>query len=60
MASEALGEFERAGGNQLVFIGEPKGGKTGDDAFFDAPEDRWRLESQDAQFVSWWNLSDIA
>ncbi|MEV0463617.1 hypothetical protein AB0I30_13795 [Nocardia tengchongensis] len=41
MASEALGEFDRVGGNQLVFIGEPKGGKTGDDVFFDALEDRW-------------------
>ncbi|MFE3001078.1 hypothetical protein ACFXG4_39615 [Nocardia sp. NPDC059246] len=60
MASEALAEFEHAGGNQLVFIGEPKGGKTGDDAFFDVLAARWELETQDPQFVSWWNLSDVA
>lgn len=60
MASDALAEFERAGGDRLVFVGEPKGGKTGDDAFFDALSAGWELESQDAQFVSWWNLADLA
>lgn len=60
MASEAVAEFERAGGSRLVFIGEPKGGKTGDDAFFDALVARWDLETQDPQFVSWWNLTDVA
>ncbi|WP_330181860.1 hypothetical protein OHB26_36890 [Nocardia sp. NBC_01503] len=60
MASQALAEFERSGGEQLVFIGEPKGGKTGDAAFFDALASGWQLESQDSQYVSWWNLSDIA
>jgi hypothetical protein len=60
MASEALAAFEAAGGEQLVFVGEPKGGKTGDDAFFDALSSRWMLESQDAQYVSWWNLRDVA
>jgi hypothetical protein len=35
MASDVLGSFESSGGSQVVFIGEPKSGKTGDDAFFD-------------------------
>ncbi len=60
MASEALAAFEAKGGERLVYIGEPKGGKTGDDAFFDALSDRWTLSSEDPQFVSWWNLSDRA
>lgn len=60
MASDALEAFERSGGNRLVFIGESKGGKTGDDAFFDALADRWTLESVDPRFVSWWNLADVA
>jgi len=60
MASEALRSFEEQGGTRLVYIGEPKGGKTGDDAFFDALASRWRLGTTDEQFVSWWNLADIA
>lgn len=60
MASEALAEFEQAGGRRLIFIGEPKGGKTGDDAFFDALSATWDLESQDTRFVSWWDLQDVA
>lgn len=60
MASSALARFERAGGDRLVYIGEPKGGKTGDDAFFDALSARWALESVDERFVSWWNLEDAA
>ncbi|GAB2699686.1 hypothetical protein [Nocardia thraciensis] len=60
MASEALTAFEANGGERLVYIGEPKGGKTGDDAFFDALAARWELKSEDTQFVSWWNLSDRA
>lgn len=32
MASDALSAFEQAGGRRLIFIGEPKGGMTGDDA----------------------------
>ncbi len=60
MASEALATFEAKGGERLVYIGEPKGGKTGDDAFFDALSARWSLSSEDSQFVSWWNLSDRA
>ena len=60
MASEALAAFEAAGGQRLVYIGEPQGGKTGDDAFFDALTAGWTLESEDTRFVSWWNLSDSA
>jgi hypothetical protein len=60
MASDALIAFEHAGGDQLVYIGEPKGGKTGDDAFFDALSARWHLSDVDSRFVSWWNLSDAA
>ncbi|MEV5835758.1 hypothetical protein [Nocardia sp. NPDC052112] len=60
MASDALAAFEAGGGERLVYIGEPKGGKTGDDAFFDALANRWKLKSEDAQFVSWWNLPDRA
>jgi hypothetical protein len=60
MASEALAAFEESGGERLIFIGEPKGGKTGDDSFFDALSTGWELESEDAQYVSWWNLADVA
>ncbi|QIS10607.1 hypothetical protein [Nocardia arthritidis] len=59
MASRALHAFEEAGGQRLIFIGEPKGGKTGDDAFFDRLNTSWELKSQDTQYVSWWNLGDI-
>lgn len=60
MASDALVAYEAAGGDRLIFIGEPKGGKTGDDAFFDALSERWKLDSTDSGFVSWWNLADAA
>jgi len=60
MASDALASFERAGGERLIYIGEPKGGKTGNDQFFDALSARWTLESEDSQFVSWWDLGDVA
>ncbi|MGW4739016.1 hypothetical protein [Nocardia xishanensis] len=60
MASEALKLFESRGGRRLVFMGEPKGGKTGDDAFFDRLAADWSLESVDEQYVSWWNLADVA
>ncbi|MBF6173426.1 hypothetical protein [Nocardia blacklockiae] len=60
MASEAVTAFEAAGGEQLVYIGELKGGKTGDDTFFDTLAARWELKSEDPQFVSWWNLADRA
>lgn len=60
MASRALRAFEAAGGERLIFVGEPKGGKTGDDAFFDALAAGWELDAQDARHVSWWNLGDVA
>ncbi|MFI6959408.1 hypothetical protein ACIBJI_38830 [Nocardia sp. NPDC050408] len=60
MASDALAAFEAKGGERLVYIGEPKGGKTGDEAFFDGLAMRWELKSEDPQFVSWWNLADRA
>lgn len=60
MASEALELFESRGGRRLVYVGEPKGGKTGNDAFFERLSDAWALESQDDQHVSWWNLTDVA
>jgi hypothetical protein len=54
MASEVLAAFEKAGGTRLIFIGQRRGGMTGDDAFFDALSAGWALESEDARFVSWW------
>ncbi|MBU3060587.1 hypothetical protein KO481_03515 [Nocardia sp. NEAU-G5] len=60
MASQALAAFTASGGERVVYIGEPKGGKTGDDAFFDALTADWTLKSEDVQFVSWWNLADRA
>lgn len=60
MASDALADFEKAGGRHLIFIGQPQGGMTGDDAFFDALSAGWELASEDPQFVAWWNLKDVA
>jgi hypothetical protein len=60
MASEALAAFEESGGRRLIFMGQPRGGMTGDDAFFDALAAGWELASEDEQFVSWWNLGDVA
>jgi hypothetical protein len=60
MASEALTAFESAGGDRLIYIGEPQGGKTADDAFFTGLSARWMLESSDHYFVSWWDLADEA
>ncbi|MGH3762737.1 hypothetical protein [Actinophytocola sp.] len=60
MASAALATFENSGGRRLIFIGQPKGGMTGDDAFFDSLKIGWELASEDARFVSWWNLADVA
>jgi hypothetical protein len=60
MASDALTTFELASGDRLIYVGEPKGGKTGNDGFFDALSARWELESVDSSFVSWWNLTDVA
>ncbi|MEC3957179.1 hypothetical protein VMT65_29380 [Nocardia sp. CDC153] len=60
MSSTVLAEFTRAGGDHLVYIGESRGGKTGDEAFFDALDSEWQLASQDPHYVSWWNLTDSA
>ena len=60
MASEALTQFEKAGGRRLIFIGQPRGGMTGDDAFFDALTDRWEMVDEDNRYVAWWNLTDVA
>ena len=60
MASEALDAFESVGGDRLIYIGEPRGGKTADEAFFDGLSARWTLDSSDPRFVSWWNLADSA
>lgn len=60
MASDVLAAYEAAGGRHLIYIGEPKGGKTGNDVFFDGLAARWRLVSTDSEFVSWWNLADVA
>ncbi|WP_216911298.1 hypothetical protein [Nocardia noduli] len=60
MASTALEEFESRGGHRLIYVGEPLGGKTGDDKFFEDLAARWALASVDEQFVSWWNLGDVA
>lgn len=60
MASECLIDFENSGGTEVIFVGEPQGGKTGDDQFFELLATRWKLTSQDPNFVSWWNLKDVA
>lgn len=60
MASQVLEQFEASGGNRLIYIGEPKGGKTANHKFFEALSERWQLTSLDPQHVSWWNLHDNA
>lgn len=60
MASQALADYQRAGGDRLVYIGEPRGGKTADEAFFAALAAEWRLVAVDPEFVAWWNLADSA
>jgi len=60
MASECLIDFEKSGGTEVIFVGEPQGGKTGDDQFFELLSTGWTLISQDPNFVSWWNLKDVA
>ncbi|TDD89110.1 hypothetical protein E1293_05475 [Actinomadura darangshiensis] len=60
MSCEALTLYEAAGGERIVYIGEPRGGKTGNDAFFDALSSRWRLDTVDPHFVSWWTDRDMA
>ncbi|TMR27353.1 hypothetical protein [Actinomadura geliboluensis] len=60
MSSDVLTSFEEAGGERLVYIGEPRGGKTANNAFFDALSARWKLDSTDPRFVSWWTDADTA
>ncbi len=60
MASTALKKFEAGGGRRLVYIGEPRGGKTGDEPFFERLEEAWTPDGADERFVSWWNLNDSA
>ncbi|WP_222854334.1 class I SAM-dependent methyltransferase [Fodinicola acaciae] len=60
MALDTLRQFEAAGGRQLLFVGQPKGGMTGNNAFFDRLMANWRLSERDDAFVSWWNLKDVA
>ncbi|WP_040798868.1 class I SAM-dependent methyltransferase [Nocardia higoensis] len=60
MSSTALEKFGNGGGRHLVYVGEPRGGKTGDDSFFDSLDSSWSLTATDPEFVSWWNLNDAA
>lgn len=60
MAVDALAAYEKSGGERLVYMGQSKGGMTGNDAFFDALSTRWALASEDSRYVSWWNLADVA
>ncbi len=60
MASEALAGFEKAGGTRLIFIGQPRGGMTGDDAFFDVLAADWEPASEDSKYATWWNLVEVA
>ncbi|MFD3510876.1 hypothetical protein [Nocardia sp. NPDC058666] len=60
MASDALAGFEQDGGTRLVFVGEPQGGKTGDDAFFARLAERWELVAEDADYVAWFRNCDVA
>ncbi|MEV4317088.1 hypothetical protein [Actinocrispum sp. NPDC049592] len=60
MASKMLTRFENSGGDRLIFVGEPQGGKTGDDTFFETLKTRWQLVSEDTHYVSWWNQKDVA
>lgn len=59
-ASGVLSAFEAAGGDRVIFVGQPRGGITGDDAFFDLLAADWELADEDPLFVSWWNLGDVA
>ncbi|MGO4614405.1 hypothetical protein [Nocardia sp. 2TAF39] len=60
MASRAVVEFAQAGGKQVVYVGEPQGGKTGDDAFFELLRDHWELAAEDTEYVAWAGNCDIA
>ncbi|WP_040703978.1 DUF295 domain-containing protein [Nocardia takedensis] len=60
MSVTSLRDYAEAGGDHLIYIGEPRGGKTATDEFFDELADAWTLDAQDESFVSWWNLDDVA
>ncbi|MFE3190526.1 hypothetical protein ACFXHA_16035 [Nocardia sp. NPDC059240] len=60
MASATLAEYASAGGDRLIYIGEPPGGKTADDAFFAHLAASWHPNPPDPHYVSWWNLTDTA
>ncbi|WP_280217078.1 hypothetical protein [Nocardia neocaledoniensis] len=60
MSIEALEAFERGGGERLIYVGEPRGGRTACAAFFDRLASSWELVDMDDHFVTWWNLSDQA
>ncbi|NNH69079.1 class I SAM-dependent methyltransferase [Nocardia uniformis] len=60
MASQSLAAYRRAGGDRVIYVGEPRGGKTGDAAFFAALAAEWEVVEEDSKFVSWWNLNDSA
>lgn len=60
MSIAALEAYERGGGQRLIYIGEPRGGRTACGAFFDRLESSWELVDIDDHFVTWWNLNDQA
>ncbi|MGK8554344.1 hypothetical protein [Nocardia gipuzkoensis] len=60
MASTILAAYQQAGGRTLVYVGEPRGGRTADTAFFDILDADWTRLDQDPDYVSWWNLADTA
>ncbi len=60
MSAEALESYERSGGDRVIYVGEPRGGKTATVEFFDRLDERWQLTSEDPDFVAWWNLNDRA
>lgn len=60
MALDALTRYANAGGDRVILVGEPRGGKTGTDEFFDALAAGWDLVGRDPLYVSWWNLNDEA
>jgi hypothetical protein len=60
MASNALTNYAQAGGDRLIYVGEPRGGTSADDRFFDALNADWELASEHPAHVRWWGLNDIA
>lgn len=60
MAAESLRAFGDVGGDLVIFAGQQRGGMNGTDEFFDLLDAEWKLDSADANFVSWWNLQDVA